>query len=308
VHFRLFAINNKKIYRINQVYIINHHITLWSYNMKQLFALLVLVSFFTYAQHIDIVNQTGSGNVSTVDQGFMDSGPGLPGNEAYIDQIGNRNSSDVDQFNGGFAGDAHWTKVWSQGNDNVVRVFQERSAGDADVYQVGNLNTTIVWQSGNFGSSTNYTPGIDAHAYSIGNNNVELITMWGTNVTAYAHQIGDNNRIHQNMGSGMGEKVQDSDFEAHQEGNRNQAYQLMDGQGFSGGITAVGNFGTIYTDGNDNYALQYMEEGSFPAANNYANALQLGNLNVSQQFQTGAGNSSTHTQVGNSNTSLTTQN
>ena len=279
--------------------------------MKNLCALTIILLFasFTLAQHTDIVNQTGPGNSSTVVQGFVSSpGSALPGNEAYVDQIGGYNTADVDQFNGGFAGDEHWAKIWSQGNDNYAKVYQENSAGDASVRQVGNGNYANVFEVGNFYSSTK-SAGIDAFAWSIGNGNTIVETIWGTNATAYSYQSGDGNRIDQLLGSAIGEKVEDSDFEAEQFGGWNTAYQLMDGQGWAGGITAINNLGDIETIGNDNYAEQKMKEGTLgPAANNTANAYQNGNGNYSYQYQMGVGNTSAHSQVGNGNSSTTTQN
>ena len=134
--------------------------------------------------------------------------------------------------------------------------------------------------------------------------------MWGTNATAYALQNGNNNSIDQDLGSGYGEKVEDSDFDARQYGNRNTAVQMMDGEGWAGGITAIDNYGTIYQKGDDNTAKQSMMEDAIlgPAAGNYANAYQLGNNNWSVQNQTGTGNSSIHSQIGNNNVEVTNQN
>jgi hypothetical protein len=279
--------------------------------MKKLYAFIVVLLFtgFTLAQHTDVVNQTGDGNAAYVDQGFMPApGPGLPGNEAYVDQIGNGNDADVDQLNGGFAGDAHYAKVYQSGNGNTGNIFQERSAGDALVQQLGNGNWADIFQTGNFNTVTPYQP-YDAYAFSQGNGNVITIDIWGTNSTAYAKQVGNGNNIDQDLGTAYGEKVESSDFEAHQYGNDNEALQWMDGQGFAGGITALDNFGKIYQDGNGNTAIQRMTENSFPAAaNNYANAFQDGNGNWSEQNQAGAGNSSIHSQVGNGNVEVTNQN
>jgi hypothetical protein len=279
--------------------------------MQKLLVLLAIVLFagFTIAQHTDVVNQTGNNNYSDVDQGFMSSpGPGLPGNEAFVDQIGNKNFSDVDQYNGGFAGDQHWAKAYQGGNENTAYVFQERAAGDAFVNQLGNKNWADIFQTGNFGTVTAYVP-YDAFAQSVGNRNQIFIDIWGSNATAFAQQQGNDNYITQVLGSAYGEKVQNSDFEAVQLGNRNFASQWMDGEGFAGSITALNNFGKIFQDGNDNTAYQNMLEGTFPAAaNNNADAYQLGNTNWSEQWQTGAGNTSTHNQIGNSNVSHTNQN
>lgn len=274
-----------------------------------LFALVFAVSM-AMAQHMDVVNQTGNSNKAYVDQGFLvPTGPGLPGNVAYVDQIGDRNHADVDQYNGGFAGDAHDAKVWSQGNDNTAKIYQERAAGDAIITQIGNANWADIFESGNLYDGAPMNGAYDAFAYQEGNANVTTIDIWGTNATAYAVQVGNSNKIDQDLGSGMGEKVGNSDFDARQYGDRNTAIQMMDGEGWAGGITAVNNYGTIYQDGNDNTAKQYMQEGGFPAAaNNFAGATQVGNANWSEQWQTGMGNSSTHSQIGNSNIEITHQN
>ncbi|MGQ7870596.1 hypothetical protein [Sunxiuqinia sp. sy24] len=273
-----------------------------------LFALVFAVSM-AMGQHTDVVNQTGNNNVSHVDQWFDGSGTALDGNEAYVDQIGDRNSADVDQWNNGYAGSAHWAKIHSDGNDNTGKIYQENDKGDAIIWQDGNTNWANIFQSGNFGTGTPLNPTYDAFAKQVGNSNVITIDVWATNATAYAEQVGNNNHIDQDMGSGYGEKVKDSHFDARQFGDRNTAIQMMEGQGFSGGVTALGNMGSIYQDGNDNTAIQKMyEDGATPAAGNYANAYQMGNTNWSEQNQTGMSNSSTHSQIGNFNVEVTNQN
>lgn len=281
--------------------------------MKKLSFLLAMVfaASMAMAQHTDIVNQTGSDNKATVDQSFMPTpGPGLPGNEAFVDQIGNRNKADVDQLNGGYAGDAHWAKVYTKGNDNFSKIYQERAAGDAIIYQEGNLNSADIFQSGNFNAGSPLNNLYDAFAMQIGNSNKIDIEVWGTNATAYAEQKGDDNKIDQQLGSAMGEKVENSDFQARQFGNRNKATQKMDGEGFAGSIKAVENFGDIYQDGNDNTAKQLMNEDVVLGAATYnsATAYQDGNNNNSEQYQTGGHNSSTHSQIGNGNSEITHQN
>ena len=104
-----------------------------------LFAMVFAVSM-VMAQHIDVVNQTGNNNVAYVDQWFNGSGGALDGNEAYVDQIGDRNNADVDQWNNGYAGSAHEAKVYSKGDDNTGKIYQENDGGDAYIYQLGNNN------------------------------------------------------------------------------------------------------------------------------------------------------------------------
>lgn len=270
---------------------------------------MIFAASMAMAQHIDVVNQTGTDNLATVDQGFAGSGTALNGNIAYVDQIGHRNEADVDQMNNGYGGSAHWAKVYSDGNDNTGKIFQENDGGDALVYQFGNTNWATIFQTGNFKVGTRINGAYDAFASQVGNMNVITIDVWGTNATAYASQVGNKNSITQELGQGYGKKVQASDFEALQFGNRNTATQYMAGHGFAGGITAVNNYGTILQEGNDNTAIQNMTEfGLIPAAENYAKATQLGNTNWSEQNQAGTANSSIHSQIGNMNVAITNQN
>ncbi len=74
--------------------------------MKHLFVILTLLLFtsLTFAQHIDDVYQDGNLNDADIEQQFVGGGTDFDGNEAYVDQIGNDNESDVYQDNNGHAG------------------------------------------------------------------------------------------------------------------------------------------------------------------------------------------------------------
>lgn len=271
---------------------------------------MVFAASMAMAQHVDVVKQVGTSNVSTVDQGFMPNpGPGLQGNEAYVEQIGKKNTSDVDQWNNGYAGAAHYADVYSRGDNNVAVVKQINDGGDAIIEQIGDKNTAKIFQSGNFYSTTTFLPKYDAVALQKGSYNTIDIVAWGTNATAYAEQFGYWNKITQDLGQGNGEKVQNSSFIARQYGIGNKAVQMMEGQGWAGGILAVNNNGDIYQKGDANCAEQHMHEtATAAAAYNTAKATQLGDWNVSVQHQAGAHNSSVHAQTGNYNSSITTQN
>lgn len=270
--------------------------------MKRIFVIALVMTFaasLSMAQHWDQVYQSGNSNNSYVNQGFMDVGPAKPGNTAKVWQIGNQNLSNLQQFNGGYAGDQHYAQVYSQGHNNTAYTYQSRAKGTSYITQVGDWNYGNVYQNGN---------NMNSEIYSQGNGNWAQSILWATSSNSKITQLGNDNHANQLMGQGMGEKVQGSYFESYQQGNQNFSHQYMDGDGWSGGITALNNNGIITTIGNNNSAVQYMYEGSTSAANNSANAYQNGNWNNSQQYQTNAGNNSQHSQIGDGNLSVTVQN
>jgi hypothetical protein len=270
--------------------------------MKKLIAFAVALFFFggfAFAQHTDIVSQTGDDNVAQVEQKFVGGGGALDGNEAYVTQVGSRNKSDVYQDNNGFAGSKELATVYSEGNDNIANVTQINDGFVATVTQLGHRNDGRVFQSGNKGMGT---------VYQDGNDNLGRMNVWGTNSDALISQVGDDNDARQNMGQGVGLKVEDSYFEAIQVGNRNTARQDIVGQGFAGGITSDNNNGWIYQEGNDNFGRQDIGTYLGNVLNNTGYITQYGNNNDGRQFMNGDGNTSTIFQDGNDNQAVSLQN
>lgn len=270
--------------------------------MKRLIAFAVafiLVSGYTFAQHTDVITQTGNDNKAKVEQKFVGGGANLPGNEAYVDQIGNRNDADVYQDNNGFGGSEQYADVLSQGNDNIARVTQINDGFNAFITQYGNNNDGRIFQSGNKGRGD---------VYQDGNNNLGRMNVWATNSDGYIEQKGNDNDARQNLGQGAGLKVEDSYFEAKQYGNRNVARQDIEGQGFAGAINSDNNKGWIYQDGDDNFGKQDIGSYMGDVANNRGWITQQGNNNDARQFMNGDGNSSTINQTGNQNDAVSLQN
>jgi hypothetical protein len=96
---------------------------------------------------------------------------------------------------------------------------------------------------------------------------------------------------------------------ANQEGDRNEAMQVMEGQGFAGNIDVLYDRERIWQKGDDNYANQLQKDDGLVTiyTTNYAEVRQTGDENESWQTQTGSNNDSRVTQNGFSNWSTTTQ-
>ncbi len=270
--------------------------------MRNLLALLFavcLMASYTFSQHTDVINQVGNENDAVVDQNFVGGGGALPGNEAYIDQIGNRNTSNVYQDNNGFAGTAQLADVYSDGDENIANVTQINDGFDGIITQLGNRNEAYIYQSGNKGNGT---------VLQTGNRNYGNMSVWGEDANAWIQQQGDDNTANQYMGQGAGLKVKNSYLEAKQFGNRNEATQTIIGQGFAGGVTSDNNEGRIYQDGDDNTGMQYIGVYNGNVANNLGVITQLGNNNNASQYLNGDGNTSTINQTGNQNEAVSYQN
>lgn len=269
---------------------------------------MVFAASFAMAQHVSTVGQNGVGNTATVDQA------GLVGNNSDVNMAGNNNTADVDQINGGFAGDNHAAKISITGNSNIADIDQQlQAAGDAIITQIGNGNHAYVTENGNFNMDhpSSPAPGYDAYVLQDGNLNTVNMSIFGTNSAAFASQDGDNNTITQTLGEAVGHKVQASHVYAAQVGNGNTAIQYTEGEGFAGGITAIDEVERIEQNGNGNWAQQRQYDDLLPAQHNYAFVDQDGNTNASIQNQTGqslqsyvyqnGGDNSTTVQIGSTN-------
>lgn len=268
------------------------------------FAIIIALLFVSagFAQHTDVVNQYGLENNSVVLQQFVGSGTSFDGNAAYVDQIGNVNTSNVYQDNNGYGGSAEFADVYQEGTYNRSDVDQINDGHDGFVTQVGHTNDAILFQTHNktYGEVT-----------QIGNSNKGYIFEYGVNGTfGWIRQYGLENIARQDLGKGFGFGVDNSHFTATQVGNVNESYQYLEGLGFPGGISDIGNAGTVYQEGTYNDAWQTMLNGggSFVAEGNTAALVQVGHTNFSQQLMKRNDNTSLVNQIGNSNVSISLQN
>lgn len=279
--------------------------------MKKLslfFALVFAVSM-TMAQHVSTVIETGDGNSATITQGFDGTGTALNGNTSNVEQDGDNNGAVVTQYNNGFGGQAHNSEIYQTGNDNAASIEQQNATGDAYISQIGNENEANILEVGNFGVAAP-AAGIapyDAYASQEGDRNIVNMSIYGDGASAVAIQKGNDNTIYQELGQDVGNKVFKSSAYANQMGNSNVAMQIMEGQGFAGGITIQFERERIWQTGDNNYAHQLQTDDILPGGINYAEIRQTGDWNESWQTQSGLNNDSRVTQNGNSNWSTTTQ-
>jgi hypothetical protein len=273
-----------------------------------LFAMVFAVSM-AMAQHTSTVLETGDNNTATVTQGFDGGGLAMPGNISDVEQLGDGNDAVVVQTNNGFGGQQHNSEILQTGDDNAASVEQRNATGNAIINQIGSRNTANVLESGNFdvphpaGGLSPY----DAYVLQTGDDNTVSMTIFGDGSSSAAIQDGNNNLITQQLGQGVGEKVYRSSAYANQLGDRNEASQVMEGQGFAGDIDVAFERERIWQTGDDNFALQLQTDNALPASVNYAEVRQTGNENESWQYQTGTWNDSRVAQDGLSNFSTTTQ-
>ncbi len=273
-----------------------------------LFAMVFAVSM-AMAQHSSTVTETGNDNSAMITQGFDGSGAALPGNVSTVDQTGNENDATVLQMNNGYGGQNHNSDIDQMGDMNSASVEQQNATGDAFVEQIGDGNTADVLESGNFGMAhpaAGLAP-YDAYVSQTGDNNEVYMTIYGTDAASAAIQNGDDNLITQQLGQGNGDKVQNSSAYANQQGDRNEAMQVMEGQGFAGDIDILFEKERIWQTGDGNYAYQLQTDDNIPGGLNYAEVRQTGDWNESWQTQTGLNNSSIVTQNGDMNWSTSTQ-
>lgn len=218
------------------------------------------------------VTQTGDDNESNILQRFSASR-----STAYVEQVGNRNASDIDQgdsstptFDPNFAdvtqtGDDNGALITQSGDDarNDASITQLTNGNTAEINQTGSRNTTIIFVSDALGAS--------------GDNN-STITQSGNRNMANVTQDGDL-----------------SDSMIIQSGNRNEATVLAQ--------AGSGHTSLIDQSGNRNDAL--ITQG---LTDNDSSIFQTGLDGLVTVFQTvTTGNSSIVTQGGSLNVTLVSQ-
>lgn len=281
--------------------------------MKKLSFILAMVftASFAMAQHVSTVLETGDDNSAIITQGFDGAGLAMPGNISYVDQIGDDNDAVVDQTNNGFGGQNHDSKILQTGNENAADVEQRNATGNAFVKQDGDGNIANVLEVGNFDlahPAAGLAP-YDAYVLQDGDDNTVNMSIYGDRSASAAIQKGDDNKITQELGQAVGEKVYQSSAYANQEGDRNEAMQVMEGQGFAGNIDVLFDRERIWQKGDDNYASQLQKDDGLVTiyTTNYAEVKQTGDNNDSWQTQTGSNNDSRVIQNGDGNSSISTQ-
>lgn len=271
--------------------------------MKKLFAIVIALFFVSaaFAQHTNVVNQSGIDNGSYVEQSFNGGGTTFPGNEAFVDQIGNYNESTINQENNGFAGSGELADVYQNGTYNKSIVDQYNDGHNAFVYQLGHVNEAKIVQWNNKDI---------AEVTQVGDYNFGSIHQFGVaNTWSWIRQYGISNTAKQELGEGLGFGVDNSNFTAFQQGNYNKSIQYLEGLGWAGGVTSIGNSGQVTQYGTYNDAEQIMMNGTgFVAEGNFASLYANGNSNVSDQYMRRNDNSSVVSQVGDWNTSVSKQN
>ena len=106
----------------------------------------------------DIQQRDGSGNISAIDQGFVDgAGAGADGNDAVSLQEGSQNDSTIEQ-NLADVGGLNFAQVFQLGDANASTVAQEGTGNSAEVTQYDD-NASFVTQDGT-GNAANVTQGV----------------------------------------------------------------------------------------------------------------------------------------------------
>ena len=132
--------------------------------------------------------------------------PEIRGNEAFISQLGQANSADVDQKQP-VANDGNFTQVDQIGSLNEVvttqtgganraRISQDGSANVADLVQQGSNNSLDLTQIG-IGNRFDMTQTGDSVIVSgqLGNSNTISAPMVGQGVSGVLNEVGNNNSI-----------------------------------------------------------------------------------------------------------------
>ncbi len=136
------------------------------------------------------VNQTGTDNVSNVDQDLR--------NTATVDQSGERNDSDVNQLGGQFESRDNVATVTQSGDDNIATVNQDNGVtspgigveNEATIEQSGDWNVATVSQD-DFNTAEVLQTGLGT---ALDPNTVD-ITQNDDNDTAYAEQNGGEGNV-----------------------------------------------------------------------------------------------------------------
>ena len=258
---------------------------------------IVISGSMAYAQHTNVGTSTGSGNDIDFVQGFAGSGTSYDGNEAYADQVGDNNDIDIKQLNNGYAGSAEYAEVNQKGNNNDGIVQQYNDGHWALINSKGNENFAKIVQEGNDN---------DGEFFQDGNRNEANSFAFGGINTTYGKQVGNDNKIDQDLGNGQA--TMDSHLSTLQIGDRNYSKQDVEGDGWPGGIDAVLNIGDVIQRGNSNTARQIMTKFDGDVMYNELYGKQLGNNNVLKQEAAGDGNFSNIMQSGNMNNAVSLQN
>ncbi|MHA3842316.1 hypothetical protein ACX0GZ_14000 [Sphingomonas aestuarii] len=252
------------------------------------------------------VNQTGDGNFSNIDQAGRQATVGVPLNSAAtgVVQVGNNNSSDIDQ------NPTTWSEaaVSQFGNNNISNLRQEtlgtnggNENSSASVLQDGDRNSSTLTQT----SGT--TPSLlIANVNQNGDDNSSMLTQTGADNSASLLQDGNRNASMINQ-SGVGGNVDVEQF-----GNENDSFVTQES-----GATAIvrqeeigNNFGRPRTDrGGEPVRANYstINQGG-GAAGAVADVDQRGQLNLSRVTQNGGAAQAEVTQIGIFNESTVTQN
>lgn len=254
--------------------------------MKKLFALLTVLLFagFAFSQDFSSIIQDGNTNMADVDQtywigaynnSYITQDGEVQGSEAWIDQLGGGNLSNVQQtLLWGPYGSDNDNKAWvyQTGWDNNTQIYQVYDNEEMNVYQDGMRNYSVSSQIGNENKG---------FAVQLGNDNIAYLYQENSNNWANAVQVGFGNYSIINQIDGH-----QSMADVYSEGTSNFSSILqLDYRNFSD-VDQVGL-------GNQSYITQQDGVGeTWPyTKNNDAKVLQLGSWNVSNVFQNGISNS-----------------
>lgn len=270
--------------------------------MKKLFAIVIALLFVNVvsAQHFNQVTQSGNLNVSTIEQEFTVPGNNiLPGNIAYVDQVGPENFSNIYQMNFGYGNNSdpnsrQYADVDQNGYSNESWVDQQHQGHTLAVDQDGNNNFSDVQQWGNINWGW---------VRQLGNSNVAIITDQSTRAYQWIQQYGNSNTGIQTLTD-----MTEDDYQTiYQEHDGNYALQFVEGAGYG---QAILNRSEITQVGYSNEGYQRMEwdDITFGNSHNTAFLRTVGNDNLSIQYMKRSNNTSIVNQTGNLNTSLSYQN
>ena len=222
----------------------------------------------TYDNSDAWTQQMGDDNKSQV---IQNAGPnGTDGHSAMVDQLGNRNESTVSQSG---LGGRNTSTLWQWGDDNKAGQFQTTTAA------FGNLGNRAGMQQGADNLWLN-TPLVDAVFTPIYNIDNENVPVFGNTLESYG-ALGIQNQGGFEQAADMlqfGGSVGDSNYGEQEQlaGHNNEAAMVQ---------------GHVAGDGGDNYAKQE----------------QKGNSNYAGLAQSGSGMKALQTQHGHNNYALSSQ-
>lgn len=185
--------------------------------------------------------------------------------------------------------------------DNTSDITQNGISNEANAYQVGNGNYSIVDQDGKNMGTGNGGDSNKARIYQDGALNHSDVKQDGDRNTGVVEQRGIANYAKQDVGVGYSE---DNTTSAFQTGTLNTSFQK---QRYDNNTATVTQVGTGFLGLGANYAEQDQDSGANGVAGSVAEIDQTGSFNEAKQMQRGSNNNAYSLQNGTGNTSAEDQ-